>query len=94
MALIAFLPDWPESPPETYERLASFKGPVLAVAAENDDFGYPRDVERTLERLGLDFSMVVIEGAGHFLEGRHREVGEIVAGFFAEKLALERLALD
>ena len=62
--------------------------------AENDDLGYPEDVERTLRRLGLDLTMAVIEGAGHFLEDRHREVGEIVATFFAEKLALSRPLLD
>lgn len=86
LALIAFLPDWPELPPDTYARLATFKGPVLAVAAEHDDFGYPDDVERTLKRLGLDFSLAVIEGTGHFMEGRHREVGEIVASFFSQNL--------
>ena len=94
LALIAFLPDWPDAPPETYARLAGFTGPVLAVSAENDDLGYPEDVERMLRRLGLDFTMAVIEGAGHFLEGRHREVGDIVATFFAEKLALSRPLLD
>jgi hypothetical protein len=30
----------------------------------------------------------VIEGAGHYLEGRHREVGERVATFLGEALAL------
>jgi len=28
-----------------------------------------------------------VEGAGHFLEGKHREVGETVATFLSEKLA-------
>jgi uncharacterized protein len=94
LALIAFLPDWPDAPRETYARLGGFNGPVLAVSAENDDLGYPEDVERMLRRLGLDFTMAVIEGAGHFLEGRHREVGDLVATFFAEKLALSRPLLD
>jgi alpha/beta superfamily hydrolase len=95
LVLIAFLPDWPDLPPETYSRLAGFTGPVLAVSAENDDLGgYPEDVERLLKRLGLDFTLVVVEGAGHFFEGRHREVGRIVADFLSEKLALSRYALD
>lgn len=94
LALIAFLPDWPESPPDTYSRLARFTGPVLAVAAEYDDLGYPEDVERALRKLGLDFTLRVVEGTGHFLEGRHREVARMVAEFFSEKLALVRYARD
>ena len=33
-----------------------------------------------------------VEGVGHFFEGKHREVGQLVAAFLAEKLVLERLA--
>ena len=32
------------------------------------------------------------EGAGHFLEGRHREVGEVVADFLARELSPGRVA--
>jgi alpha/beta superfamily hydrolase len=94
LVLIAFLPSWPEMPPDTYARLARFTGPVLAVCAENDDLGYPEDVERALKRIKLDFTLAVVEGAGHFLDGRHREVGQLVASFLSEKLALSRYTPD
>ena len=76
-------------PPDTFERLAAFRGPVLAVCAENDELGPPEEVERVLRGLGLDFTLHVVEGADHFLEGRQREVGELVAAFLAEALAVE-----
>ncbi len=69
------------------ERLASFRGPVLAVCGENDALGYPEDVEQVLTDLEVDFTLSVVEGADHFLEGRQREVGERVASFLAEELA-------
>ena len=37
--------------------------------------------------LKLDFTLSVVEGAGHFLEGRQREVGERSRPFLAEALA-------
>jgi uncharacterized protein len=94
LVLIAFVTNWTDLPPETHARLGRFKGPVLAVSAENDDLGYPEDVERLLRQLGLDYTMAVIEGVGHFLEGKHREVGQIAASFLAEKLTLSRYAFD
>jgi len=94
LVLIAFLPDWPELPPDTYSRLETFSGPVLAIAGEHDDLGRPLEVERTLKRLGLDYTLVVIEGTGHFFEGRQSEVGRRAAEFLSKKLALERYARD
>lgn len=90
LALVGFVVNWDELPGDTFKRLAGFRGPVLAVCAENDDLGYPDEVERVLRELGLDFRISVLEGAGHFLEGRQREVGESVAGFLSEVLASGR----
>lgn len=90
LALVGFVVNWGELPSDTLARLAAFGGPVLAVCAENDDLGYPEEVERTLAELGLDLRLSVIEGAGHFLEGRQREVGERVASFLGDALALGR----
>jgi len=86
LALVGFVVQWEQLPADTLERLAGFGGPVLAVCAENDDIGPPEAVERALEGIGLDLTLSVVKDAGHFLEGRHREVGERVAAFFAEVL--------
>lgn len=88
LALVGFVVSWEHVPPDTFERLAAYRGPVLAVCAENDALGYPEDVERVLRTLRLDFRLSVVDGAGHFLEGRHREVGETVGAFLAETLCL------
>jgi len=86
LALIGFGVGWDQLPADTLERLTGYRGPVLAVCSETDDFAAPKDVERVLEKLDLDYRMRVIEGADHFLEGRQGEVGESVADFFAEVL--------
>jgi alpha/beta superfamily hydrolase len=90
LALIGFVTSWPELPPDTFDRLRAYRGPVLAVCAENDDLGYPEEVSRVLKGLGLEFTLSVVKGAGHFLEGRQREVGDIVADFLAKELSLGR----
>lgn len=90
LALVGFVVNWGELPVDTFERLAAFRGSVLAVCAENDDLGYPDDVEKVLRDLDLDFRISVVEGAGHFLEGRQRDVGERVAGFLSEALGSSR----
>lgn len=87
LALITFPLGWSEVPSDTLERLRVFRNPVFALCAENDDLGRPDDVERALKDLGLDYTLGVVEGAGHFLERRHREVGERVAEFLVEALA-------
>ena len=92
LALIGFPPFLAERVPDIYSELARFRGPVLAVSAEFDEFGSPEDVRHALAGLGLDLGLATAEGVGHFLEGKHREVGQLVAAFLAEKLALERLA--
>ena len=86
LALVGFVVEWEHLPTDTLGRLAGFHGPVLAVCAENDDVGPPGAVERALTGLGLDFTLDVVKDAGHFLEGRHSEVGERVAAFFGEVL--------
>lgn len=90
LALIAFPLHWPEVPSDTLERLRAFRGPVFAVCAQNDHLNHPEEVERVLTDLALDVTLEVIEGADHFLQGRHREVGESVASFLSKALALAR----
>ena len=86
LALVGFVPSWEYLPVDTLERLARYRGPILAVCAENDHISSPDEVERVLTELGLDFKREVILGADHYLAGRHREVGDLVAGFFSEAL--------
>lgn len=88
LALIAFPLNWPEVPSDTLERLGPFRGPVLALCPENDHLSRPEEVERVLTGLGLDLTLEVVEGADHFLQGRHREVGESVAAFLSKALTL------
>jgi alpha/beta superfamily hydrolase len=88
LALVGFVVSWGDLPLDTLTKLAGFRGPVLAVCAENDDLGYPEEVERVLRELEVDFKLSVIDGADHFFEGRQREVGERVAAFLAEALAV------
>ena len=94
LALVGFVVSWKELPPGTLEGLRGFRGPVLAVCAENDELAHPDEVRRALTGLGLDFTLEVIKGAGHFLEGRHREVGELVADFLSTRLRLRRYGGD
>jgi len=89
LVLVGFVMRWDQLPADTFERLGAFRGPVFALCAENDDMGRPHDVEQALKSLGLDYMLGVVENAGHFLEGRHREVGERVATFLAERLVAE-----
>jgi alpha/beta superfamily hydrolase len=88
LALIGFVPNWEHLPADTYERLAGYHGPVLAVCAENDHHGTPDEVEKVLAGLGLRPHIQVVPGADHYLMGRHREVAELVADFFAEALVV------
>lgn len=94
LALVGLVVSWEEFPPDTLERLRRFRGPVLAVCAENDELARPDEVERALASLGLDLTLEVIKGAGHYLEGRHREVGELVADFLSTRLRLHRYGGD
>ncbi len=87
LALVGFVPGWELLPVDTLERLALYRGPILAVCAENDHISLPDEVERVFSGLGLDFKLEVIHGADHYLMGRQREVGDLVAGFFAKELA-------
>jgi uncharacterized protein len=92
LALIALVVHWQKLPLPAPDALAAFKGPVLALCAELDELAAPATVERELQRLGVDFRLVVLEGTGHFFEQRQRDVGEQVAAFFAETLGAKRPA--
>jgi alpha/beta superfamily hydrolase len=86
LALIALVVEWEGLSPGALDGLARFRGPVLALCGELDDLAPPDVVEKTLESLGIDFRLAVVTGTGHFFEHRQREVGELVAAFFAETL--------
>ncbi|MFH1833633.1 MAG: alpha/beta family hydrolase [bacterium] len=87
LALVAFVVGWEDMPPDALEKLVGFRGPVLAVCGDQDELAPPREVERTLSGLGLDFSLSVVRGADHFFENSRREVGERVAVFLEEAFA-------
>jgi alpha/beta superfamily hydrolase len=86
LALVGFVVHWEHLPADTLDRLASFCGPVLAVCAENDHHGTPDEVHRLLRDIGLRPKIEVIERADHYLGGRERKVGSLVADFFDEVL--------
>ncbi len=86
LALVAPVVNWDEAPPGAWDGLAAFRGPVLAVCGEKDDLAPPDDVGRVLRALKIDHRVAVVEGAGHLFEHRQREVGELAAAFFGEKL--------
>lgn len=87
LALVGLVVHWEHLPADTLERLATFRGPVLAVCAENDHHGTPREVGEMLRPLHLDLKMEVIEAADHYLQGREKQVANLVADFFASTLA-------
>jgi uncharacterized protein len=90
LALIALVFRWEGWQAGMLDRLAGFRGSVLAVCGESDDLAPPESVERTLAGLGLEFRLAVVAGAGHLFEHKQREVGEQVAAFFADTLAGRR----
>ncbi len=86
LALVGFVVNWEHLPADTLDRLAGFRGPILAVCAENDHHGTPDEVNRLLVDIGLRPTIEVIEGADHYLGGQERKVGKLVADFFGEVL--------
>lgn len=86
LALVGLPVHWENLPVDTLERLGKYEGPVLAVCAENDHHGAPREVEKALSGLGLDLTIEVVREADHYLQGRHREVADSVADFLARAL--------
>ena len=70
LALVGFVVRWEHLPADTLDRLARFRGPVLAVCAENDHHGSPDEVRRLMADIGLRPKIEVIEGADHYLGGR------------------------
>ena len=85
--LVGFGVGWEGLPGDTLQRLARYRGPLLAVCPENDEFGSPKDVRKALDELDVEHVIEVVAGADHFLQGRDREVGETVAEFLAANLA-------
>jgi alpha/beta superfamily hydrolase len=86
LVLIGFAVESELFPKAALERLRTFPNPILAVCGESDDLAPPAVVQSALEKLGVDFRLMVIRDTGHFFEGRQREVGEAVASFIAESL--------
>lgn len=86
LVLVGFPIDWEHLPADTLGRLAGYRGPVLAVCAENDQHGVPERVAGVLQELGLEPEMELVSGADHYLAGREREVGRLVAGFLDRTL--------
>ena len=89
LALVGFVVHWEHLPADTLVRLAEFRGPLLAVCAENDHHGSPEEVAAVLRGAGLRPRIEVIEGADHYLRGSERDVAETVAAFFAGVLGHE-----
>lgn len=81
LALVAFVVAWEGMPDGALDKLRAFPGPVLAVCGELDDMAPPELVDAVLRDLKLDFRLTVIPSADHFFEGRHQEVGGLVAQF-------------
>jgi alpha/beta superfamily hydrolase len=61
--------------------LRSFIHPKLFVTGEFDPFAPLQTLRGFVERLPPPKTLHVVRGADHFLHGREKEVGEIVAGF-------------
>jgi alpha/beta superfamily hydrolase len=87
LALVGFPIHWEQLPADTLERLAGYRGSVLAVCAENDHHGTPDEVERELSGLGLNLKIEVVRDADHYLMGSEQKVGRLVADFFDVALA-------
>jgi len=86
LVLIGFAVESDLFPRAALERLRMFPNPVLAVCGERDDLAPPEVVRAALAGINVDFRLRVVEGTGHFFEGRQREVGEAVASFISESL--------
>ncbi len=70
------------------EGLSRFRGPVLAVCAEEDTLAPPDVVGPFLESLDLDLTLEVLPGADHMFNGRQREVGAVVKGFLERRFVV------
>lgn len=86
LALVGFPVEWELLPADTLERLGRYRGPLLAVCADNDQHGTPEKVAKVLLELGLAPRMEVVAGADHYLIGREKEVAKLVTEFFDEVL--------
>jgi alpha/beta superfamily hydrolase len=63
--------------------MQSFIRPRLFVTGEYDPFAPPQALSRFVERLPPPKTLHIVPGSDHFLQGREREVGDLVAGFVA-----------
>jgi alpha/beta superfamily hydrolase len=61
--------------------LQSFTRPKLFVTGEHDTFAPPEKLRGLVDRLPPPKEFHIVRGSDHFLHGREREVGELVAEF-------------
>lgn len=87
LALVGFVVASETFTPAAIDSLKTYAGSVLAVCGENDELAPPQAVDRALREAGVDYRLEIVRTTDHYFEGRQREVGEIVASFFAETLS-------
>jgi alpha/beta superfamily hydrolase len=87
LALVGFVVASETFLPAAVDNLKTYAGPILAVCGEYDELAPPQAVDRALREAGVDYRLETIRTTGHFFEGRQREVGEMVASFFADALS-------
>jgi len=66
------------------EGFGTFRGPVLEIAAERDDWSQVDNVERILQEFGMHYEMHLIHGANHSFDRHRTEVATMVASFLEE----------
>jgi uncharacterized protein len=84
LAMVAFVPPRVEDGVGNLEQFGLFKGPVLEIAAEHDDWSEVANVERILRESGMQYTMHVIRGANHSFDRHKAEVAGLVATFLED----------
>jgi len=85
LVLVALVIRSEEFSEEELVGLSRFRGPVLAVCAEEDTLASPEVVGPFLQSLDLDLTLEVLPGADHMFNERQREVGAVVKGFLERR---------
>jgi len=85
LVLVALVIRSEEFSEEELEGLSCFRGPVLAVCAEEDTLAPPDVVGPFLQSLDLDLTLEVLPDADHMFNERQREVGAVVKGFLERR---------